>query len=420
MLNALFFVWLLTLPFYQISFVGSLSIDNMLAPVLVVLWLLNLIARSGSLEPSHLNNIFKSLAVAFLYFLSHIASLIMTEGVVWTSAYIVMSKMIYFMIPILYIDSIKLFKRTNDAFIVIMFIASVTALFSALGIIELEFARQAGSRLGEGQLKKSVGVIDAYGDVGLIMSLSLLLVIAGRNERVLFGKGSFFKIALIIVFILIGLVSMQSRNMVLTILTALLAYGIIGHWSKHSKSWYKKLYIMVVGGITLSVLTVVTFYQPLLEFVQGIGGTKEAAGTVSDRLSQYMFMWDLVKDRIFIGATPADHERYVHEISLIHNMWLKELVQGGIFSIVAMLIIWGRALSIQVANIGYKIIHKESIAYAAVLLAMLVATEFYPAGTFIFWTLLGVSSVLLVRDNQETIEIKNKMPKQSNKYVELR
>lgn len=425
MLNLIFCVWIVSLAFYQISFLGSLSIDNIMAPVLFVVWVIYFLSRGQSIPTYQLINIFKSFTVATVYFLSHLISLMTTEGAVWSSAYIIATKMLYFLLPILFINTFKVLKNTNDAFIVVMFIASVSALFSALGIIELEFARQAGSRLGENYLKKSVGVIDAYGDVGLIMAFSLLLVIAGLKEKVMFGKGSYFKVLIVMVLIIIGLVSMQSRNMFLTIMSALGWYWIIGHWASSSKRWYIKLYITLFTVISSTFLIVSVFYTPLLEFVQGIGGTKEAAGTVSDRLSQYSFMWELVKDRIFFGATPQDHEKYAHEIALIHNMWLKELVQGGVLSVLAFSIVWLRALTIQVKNFQRGFMESESKIYICVLLAMLVATQFYPAGTFIFWAMLGVFTAIPTDEakqvNAEIIE--NPVSTPNNKpasYVELR
>jgi len=426
MMNFVFFLWLIILPFYQFSLVGSLSIDNMIAPLLFAVWVIGYFAGVQKLSSSQIQNIFQSIVLATLYFISHTISLLTTQGAVWTTAYVTATNMLYFILPILYITSIKSLKSSNDAIIVVMFIASVTALLAALGLIEFDFFRQADSRLGEDYLKKSIGIIGSYGDVGILMSLSLLFVVAGKSKEVFFGKGSYIKIIVVITLIMIGLASMQSRNMILTIFTALIWYWIIGRWAKKSKLWYKKLYAMIFVSIFMSIMFVTLFYSPLLEFIQSVGGTKEAAGTVDDRLAQYSFMWDLVKNQIFIGVSANVYEVYEHEISLIHNMWLKELVQGGLISVIAMFILWWHALTVQVKN--YQTGHESNTArvYISVLLGVLIATQFYPAGSLIFWVIIGMCSSVPFEKNKhmpDVISTKTKPESVANKsssYVQLR
>lgn len=395
MMSLLFFLWVLTLPFYQFSIVGSFSVDNLLAPLLLVIWIINFAVRGHTIPLYKVRNISQTIAIALVYLLSHMIGLIFTQTAAFTSSYNIASKMLYFILPVLYLITAKDLSRFKNAIIIVTIIASITALLSALGLMQFDFLRQAESRIGSEYLVKSIGVIGTYGDVGILMSLSLLLVIAGRRDQILFGHGSTLKIVFVIAICLIGMASMQSRNMLLTIIVALSSYWILGRWMKTSRLWFNKLYVSIFVTIFFAALTISIFYEPLLTFAQSIGGTHEAAGTIEDRLSQYRFMWGLINDRLLIGVDPDVYERYEHEISLIHNMWLKELVQGGIITVLTMFLVWWNALIMQVKNYQRGLVVHEPRVFISILLAMLVSTQFYPGGTLIFWVILGACTAII-------------------------
>lgn len=393
--SLLAFSWVLSLPFYQFSLVGSLSLDNLMAPILLAFILLRNAIDNIKLTTYQINNLFKVCLIAIIYFLTHTIGLIFTQGAVWSSAYAVATNMLYFILPVMFVRTVEDLRKCNDAMILGFFIASISALLAAVGLFEFEFSRQAESRIGVEALQKSIGVISSYGDVGIMFSLSLLLVISARKEFILFGHGSRYKILLVFVIGLIGVASMQSRNILLTLITSMFAYWLLGRWmNSQAGNWSKKLYIGVFSAIIIVVLIIVSFGGPLLEFIQSVGGTKEAAGTVSDRLSQYNYMLGLLDNQFLLGVNPDIYEKYEHEISLIHNLWLKELVQGGVLSAFAMFILWWSALVIQVNNYRRGVIQNEARVYLSVLLGMLVATQFYPAGALIFWAIIGLCSVI--------------------------
>lgn len=393
--NFLAFIWVLSLPFFHFSLVGSLSVDNLLAPILLASIILRGITDSQSLTTRQVDNIVKVFLLMVLYFFTHTIGLVFTQTAVWATAYGVATSMLYFIIPVLYVRTRADVHRCTNALIVGFFVASLSALLAAIGLFEFEFSRQAESRIGVDALQKSIGVISSYGDVGIMLSLSVILAVSLRNERVLFSKGSYFKILIVVSFALIAIASMQSRNMILTLFTALFCYWQIGRWIKANKTnWAKKLYFSIFFMVTITAAIVVLFSEPLIEFIGGVGGTREASGTVNDRLSQYSYMLALLNDNFLFGVDPATYEQYAHEISLIHNLWLKEMVQGGILAIVAMLAIWTRALITQVNNYRRGAMLGESRAFIAILLSILVATQFYPGGTLIFWVILGVCSVV--------------------------
>lgn len=398
----LLFIWVLSMPFYQFSVVGSFSVDNLLAPVLLLIWLAQITIGGHSVATYQANNIVKSIIVAVFYFSAHIIGLIGTQDAIWHSAYTAATSMLYFILPILFIRSIDDLNSFKNAIIVIAIIASISGLLSALGIIELEFARQAESRIGVAELQKSIGVFSSYGDVGILLSLALLVVIA-KYENISRIR-SCLMIALIVVVCLIAIISMQSRNIVLTIIAAVVSYGLIGRLVRISNSWNYILYALIIITATISVMAVTLFYEPLLKLVQSIGGTKESAGTVAHRLEQYGVMWDLVKDRVWVGIEPHVHERYMDKISLTHNIWLKELVQGGVITVVAMLTIFWRALIIQVDNYRRGCMSDDALVFLSSVLGMLVATQFYPGGTLIFWCILGACSAMPFKVKESTVE----------------
>ena len=186
---------------------------------------------------------------------------------------------------------------------------------------------------------------------------------------------------------------MQSRNVVFTIAVASLAYYMIGRWRKSGKGWAVKLYLYLIIGISATVIAVVLFSGPMIDWVEGLGGTSEAAATVHARLEQYQFGWSLVKNRILLGTDPETYEKNELRIIFIHNMWLRELVQSGLMGVFAMLVFYYQSMKNQVARLSAD---RASIArvYIAVLISSLVATQFYPGDTPIFWVIMGLATAL--------------------------
>ncbi len=402
----LFFIWVLSMPFYQFSVVGSFSVDNILAPVLLFAWFAQMTIGGGGVSAFQATNIVKSIVVAVFYFVAHIIGLIGTQEAIWHSAYLAATNMLYFILPILFIRSLSDLKKFKDAIIVVAIIASISGLLSALGIIELEFARQAESRIGVESLQKSIGVFSSYGDVGILLSLALLAVIAKHKEKGSSLLYSYLRISAFIVICLIAIISMQSRNVVLTIMAALFAYWMIGYLMRISKNWNYILYAVISLVAVFSVIIIILFSAPLLEFVQGIGGTKEAIGTVASRLEQYNVMWNLVKDRAWIGVDPHVYEKHINEINLTHNIWLKELVQGGVITVLAMLIIFWRTLMVQVVNYRRGSESKDVRIFLSCVIGILVATQFYPGGTLVFWCILGACSTMPLLVDKKLLEKK--------------
>ena len=386
-------VWILSLPFYHFSLIGSLSLDNILSPLLFMFIVLRMLVGAHSLSRQQLTNIAIASGTTLLYLTVHSINLLSTQQAVWASVYVVAKNMLYFILPVLFVSAERDLKRSSFLMIVVMIMGSLSALVSALGLLTFDFARQAESRLELAYLPKSVGLFTAYGDMALLISLALLLALGARTYNFWFVRTRLLAVLVVVVSALIGVLSMQSRNLVFTIAVAFIVYLIIGRWRKRGVRWARKLYLSLAMSILTAVVVVVLFSGPLIDWVEGVGGTSEAAATVHARLEQYQYGWSLVENSILLGASPSVREKNEVLITFIHNMWLKELVQGGLLGILAIFVFYYRAMRNQVARFSAD---RASIAraYIAVLIGSLIATQFYPGDTPIFWVLMGLATAL--------------------------
>lgn len=392
-------VWILSLPFYHFSLVGSLSLDNIVGPVLFVLTVGRIFISGNLLSRRQIANIALTCALVLIYLLTHALNLIGTQEAVWTSVYGIAKNMLYFLLPILLVVHERDLERLSAAMMLVMIIGSVSALFSALGLISFEFTRQAESRLQLEYIPKSVGLFTAYGDMALLIALALLLALSAQMH-VLRRPGIRWLVGLVIfIMALISFASMQSRNMVFTVFVALMVYFFVGRWRKRGGAWKVRFYAVLLSGIVAVVSAVVLFSGPLIHWVENIGGTSEAADTVQARLEQYRFGWDLVSNRILIGADPVVYEQNELAISFIHNMWLKQLVQSGLVGILTILLIYHRALWAQLNRLQAD---ASSVArvYIAVLIGSLIASQFYPGDTPVFWVIMGLATALPQRQTE--------------------
>lgn len=411
----LFTAWVLSIPFYHFSLIGSLSLDNIIAPILFVYLILQISMQAQSLTKEQIRNLMITLVTVLVYLVSHTINLLTTESLVWSSIVTVAKSMLFFLLPILFIRSEKDLRYASYLIILVMFLGSASALMSALGVVKFEFARQAESRINLDVLPKSVGLFTSFGDMALLISISIMLAINGMKTKVFFSKSAFL---VVLTFSVMGMISMQSRNMAFTILLSVVAYYVIGWWRK-THTLKTKLYSSLVAGIVFSVFVLLFFGGPLLEWVEGLGGTNEAKATVEDRLEQYMFAWSLVENRILLGADSNLYEKYELVISFIHNMWLKELVRSGLFGIIAILWIYIRALDRQIDIYNNNQL-SISRCYVGLLIGLLVVTQFYPADTQVFWLLLGIATAMPTVIKESTKEITRVSPVQKSRILSFR
>ncbi len=386
-------VWLFSLPFSQFSVVGTLSVDNILGPLLIVLWLF--VKRRNDLCSYNIRLKHNTIVfiLIFIYFLAHMASLLMTQVMAWRTSYILISDLTYFVVPILYLSDEKLRRRSVDVIVIITMIGCISAFLASLGILHLEGARFSPGRLGVTWLPKTVGLFSTYGDMALLMSYTLLVAFSKTTKQLLFGKKNFVKILLVCVVVILGFMGSQSRNIFLTVVIAiaLLLYLV---WLQKLTSRWKKFYFMsIAAGFLIAIMGLFFYGQYISDSLSGMGGTNSSEATAEARLSQYNFAWQILKNNSLFGASEKILLKYELEITFIHNMWLKELVQGGV---IALLAIFG-LIVIGMKNIARCIEYNPQIPYLraslVLLVVMFVSTQFNPSGTSIFWMLLGMCVV---------------------------
>jgi len=291
-------------------------------------------------------------------------------------------------------------QSTEKAIIIIAIIGSVSTLMASTGVISFSHERFAQSRIGFDFLPKSIGLFPAYGDMAFLLSFTAVFLLVNRNSFKTVGKMCIRY--LILLAIILGIISLQSRNVIITMAVSLTMAIILRYWVKYSRKWAGKLYTLIfISGIA-SILTLNILGEQIIHLMESIGGTHEAIGTVKARLEQYSFGWSLVKDHMLFGADPDIQDKFTRGIYFIHNLWLKELVAGGMPALLIMLIIYLKAIATQVRTGVQAPESSWVIPLLSMLIGGLIGTQFYPSGTPIFWVLLGVSSsITLKTDNKQ-------------------
>ena len=394
------FAWLLSLPFYHFSLAGTLSLDNLIAPILFLYVAVSMVVGAHSPSRTQSVNIGLAVILILVYLMTHAVSLVGTQQAVWSSIYGIAKNMLYFLLPVMFIRTESDLKRAGVAMMGVMIAGSASALMSALGIVSFEFARQAESRLQLEYIPKSVGLFTAYGDMALLVALALLLALGWRTHALGSRRARLLVVIVITGSALVAVVAMQSRNIVFTITVAFFAYYVIGHWRRRSAGWVFKMYASLVFVIGVMVSVVALFSGPLIGWVESLGGTSEAAATVHARLEQYQYGLSLVERNLLFGADAATHERNALLISFIHNLWLKELVQSGLVGVLAMLLFYFRALGNQVSRLKADPSSTARV-YIAALIGSLIATQFYPGDTPVFWVIMGLATALPLRESRK-------------------
>ena len=395
--DRLFLVWIFSFPFYHYSVVGTLSVDNLLTPLLVLSIPFLRLNPEGSLSGGGL--LWIGLAL-FTYFAPQVIPLVVTEGIVWKVIYDLFVDSAYFLVALVFLGGRPwLRSKAENLVVVIAMIGCVTAFLAAIGVLELSVSRYSSSRLGIEGLQRTVGLFGVYGDMAILCSFSLLYALS-REEMLAFFRKRKPVVVAVFLIVLLGLLGSQSRNMVLTITVSLGFFWLIKRAARKGRQALKRvLYQFTIAGILMGGLLTV-YGREMMELLSQWGG-QQAQGTATARLSQYHLAWSLLKDSWLIGVSAETFERYSADIAYIHNMWLKEAVKGGVLGVMGLgaLFIMGarRAISRLMVSPDDDIARRN----LATLLAIFVSTQFNPSGTFIFWFMLGLSLSYVGQQNSK-------------------
>ncbi len=390
-----FAIWFLILPFSAISSiyfrVAGLAVDKVMAPMLIFIWLGLLLAGKYSLCKKKL----LLLIYVFVFFMMRNISFIDDATVftefIWRDA-IVFG---YFALPVLYIDNLKRVDFASKLISVNAVVGCVSAFLVAFSILELPYDRFSESRIGFESIRKSIGVITAYGDVTQLAAFFLLLGLFMPDKILPTGKKmtrKFIKLSVLLIIIM-GLIGNQSRSYLLSLI---FAYGVALFFSYRSKRTANTLLVdvMAILGIVIMIPLMLFILSDIVSSLAGLGG-KEAMGSAGARLGQYEMAFSLIRENPIFGVNSEFYIRNGDFAHGVHNLWLGQLTRGGIASTLILLILMINVFR-QCVSL-FKI--DNAVNYAKVLIGYLAAvflsTLFYPADTDIFWALLGMCTAII-------------------------
>jgi len=179
---------------------------------------------------------------------------------------------------------------------------------------------------------------------------------------------------------------------------------------------YKKLYISIIGGLTVFATAAVLSISSLRARVVSIFAMR-ADSSNSFRFNVYNSSIDMFKDNWLLGIGIGNlNFREIYGLYMktgfdalsAYNIFLETAVESGIFALIAF---GGFLLSVVVGCINF-VLHsgkqREIIIISAILVSLvatiihgMVDTVFFrPQLQFIFWFMMAVASVMLNYDNE--------------------
>jgi hypothetical protein len=378
----LFLFWLLTLPFHQYSIFGSYSADNLIAPLLLFLSFvfIGLRPKDGCfLSFGWLITLFLLLMI---YIGGHIFSKFDEPALALLRTTKLVKDLLYFMLPIVVVRRLKFRDKVEAVVVVVTIIACISAFLAALDFYHPPSIRISPSRIGLDALPRAIGLFRAFGDMALLITFSTIVVVFVRKWSIIFK----FTIGMALIG---GILASQSRNVMLTLGTGILAFGIL-QWLAMAKK-NVRIHRAVLLGLLIVVLgTALILSSNLWTETLMTWGGKQATITANQRLDQYQFALVQLKKSILFGVDAAKYSRLQPYIDFVHNLWLRELLQGGIFAVGALVAIIFIAIINGLRSMQVRGYEKRGAAYVGFILSLIISTQFNPSGTQVFWVLLGL------------------------------
>lgn len=393
--SKLFLLWLLTLPFYQFSVFGTISLDNILIPVLLIVFFVHLLLSGFSSFHDNKKKIHVNLFILTclsIYLSGHLLKLSLSTEIFWGRAWHLTKIIGYFFLPLLFTNSLSYLKKINSLIIIVCLIGSLSAFLAAVGLIELDVTRFSESRIGEEWLPKSIGLFAAYGELAHLITYTLLLTISQRKEEFLFGRGYLPVKILVIIIILLGIVGTQSRNIILSSVVGIITYGYLKLIDvKRAKNRTVSTFVGIFYLLMISSLTLALFGSDLVLFFKNIGG-QDAQATASVRLESYKVAWEMIKEAPILGVSAEVYRKHYEFINGVHNIWLGVALQGGIISIIGMLTLMSSALVLTFQRVVKGDLARQAQISVAFAVSLFITSLFYIAhDAHLFWIMLAVT-----------------------------
>ncbi len=374
---AVFVIWMLSIPFYQFSLIGTYSLDNLLAPILLM---------GAFVLPSQRDSrarLLRTRAIAIVmgfyavYVVAGLVPVIDSSEQFWGRVWLAIRDMFYLIVPILYVRDKWSWGVAKVLVIYNACVGGLTAFLASIGLIHLEIVRFEASRVGIDWLPKAIGLFGSYGDMAMLCGFTVAVLASHKKGDLCCGMASPIGKALVWVAVLLGLAGSQSRNMFVAMVTSLLTY------------WFMRRYVMAdingrramqglaasVGIVSVGFLFI--FGGWLSDAISQWGGVN-AYTTAHVRMLSYKQALDLILQDPIFGVSGQLYEQWQGLIESIHNMWLRILLQRGAIGFFAVLGIFVFALRSVLQAIKVRGFEREGAVVLGSLVALFVAVEFYP------------------------------------------
>jgi hypothetical protein len=400
----LFAIWILSIPFQRYSLVKTYSVDNLLAPLLCLVALFLPRLRNPYVVSRRIKTMLVVVGLYGLFWMASLFPVFSLNPVLLQRSWLGLRDAFYLFPVLFFVRDRYSFRMLKSLLIIVTMMAAVSALLGSLGWIQLPVERYESSRIDIAWLPKAIGLLSNYGDVAMLYGFTAVLMVSHSREELAFGLSARGGKWLVWLSLLAGVLGSQSRNLVLTVLLALGAYRVFRALSNAQASTR-----IAVAGILIAIVISVTavlgtFGGDIAEAMGHWGGTN-AAETADWRLHTYGQALTLIGQNPFTGITSDMYGKWGYLAEVLHNMWLRVLLQGGVLRFFALVGLFWLAAKSGYINLGAEgeRAHNAALVLAS-LIAMLLATQFYPGESDIMWVMLGalVSFSWVSRDMPQT------------------
>lgn len=390
----LYYLWVFLLPFSWLfsALTNVVAPDKMLAPLLIILGGVTLLGAAKKRVARVLSYVFLAVLLLLIKNISFVGSgeiywsLMIDDGI----------KIGYFIIPLLYIDSLDKFNRTSWLIVFIAFVGGLSAFLASVELVTLPVERFEASRVGYSELKKAIGLFTSYGDFSQYLAFAISWVVVAPTLNLAKENKRYYKVArfLVILSVVVGMAGMQSRNVLLSIVLCLCVLWFLSLVEAKSKYLRNLISVVVVFFILVSVILVSIFSSEIIGFLSGIGGGL-ASNTAHTRLAQYAFALKMIDSQPLLGA---DLVTYSPAIEGIHNMWLRLAAHGGLISVMIIAILLSRIFGGMRKSSLIRSKQKYATVVSTYFIVMLFSVMFYTAMGQLYWALLGIATSLYCID----------------------
>lgn len=393
----LFVLWLLAIPFHRYPVYETYSLDNLMAPVLMLLALFQPRLAHGAHQAARMRGLAALVLIYFLYSLATVLPLMSETSLLMQKSWLALRTGFYFVLPLLFIRDARGFRIVKTTIVIMAMIACISALLAALGMVQFEVTRFAQSRLGMDWLPKSIGLFSSYGDVAILCGLTAVFLVSHKSgELGLFLASKLGKLIVVAVLIL-GLLGNQSRNIVLSIFAGVGAYWFLGTIRSSRQAATGGLLVLSAMMVLTAVL--LFFSGDIVSGISQVGGEK-AEATALGRLDSYRESFRIFSQSPLIGATPDIYRQHAYLVEGVHNMWIKVALRGGMLALFFMgtLFLMG-FLGAARALYDERTARDARVAGAGIFV-LLMATQFYGGLSDTFWVALGFCLSLRLASTQ--------------------